>query len=123
MKLALVIFALLSVTGSAFLARPMPRASSKTAVAAASGMFGPHGPRLGQESTVPVADRKVSRAEVARMKDVVLDPDYRLTIWFASLCPLILWYHPCKWPNLVTDDDLCLHVPIVTWTAGCAHKK
>lgn len=102
MKLHLGIFAFLSVTGSAFLARPMPLASSKSALAAASGMFGPHGPRLGQESTVPVADRKVSRAEVARMKDVVLDPDYRLTIWFASLCPLILWYHPCKWLNLVT---------------------
>ena len=101
MKPALLILSLLSVTGSAFLAptttpQLLATSSSKTALGVSSNFFGPHGPRLGQESTEPVADRKVSPAAVARMKDVVIDPDYRLTIWFASLCPLILWYHPCK---------------------------
>ena len=94
MKFAALIFSLVTVSTSAFLT-PAPMSSSKVALSAASGMFGPHGPRLGQDSTKPVADRKVSAGEKSRMKDAVLDPDYRLAIWFACLCPLILWYHPC----------------------------
>ena len=38
--------------------------------------------------------RKVSKSERNRMADVMIDPDYTLTIAMASLCPLIIWYHP-----------------------------
>jgi hypothetical protein len=49
----------------------------------------------GRRSTASVADKKISSWQRASMKDVVIDPDYTLTIMMAALCPLIIWYHPC----------------------------
>ena len=44
--------------------------------------------------SVPV--KVVTQRERNMMKDVVIDPDYWLSLNVALLCPLILWYHPCK---------------------------
>ena len=38
----------------------------------------------------------LSKRERAALPDVMLDPDYMLTLGVALLCPLIIWYHPCK---------------------------
>ena len=43
-----------------------------------------------------VPTKVVTQRERNMMKDVVIDPDYWLSLNVALLCPLILWYHPCK---------------------------
>lgn len=49
-----------------------------------------------QKSTTPVSARKVTPFQRAMMADVMIDPNYFLTWAVAALCPLIIWYHPCK---------------------------
>jgi hypothetical protein len=51
-------------------------------------------PRKGERTTQPMADRKVSWLEKQAIGDVMIDPDYFLTVAVALLCPLIIWYHP-----------------------------
>lgn len=43
--------------------------------------------------------RKVTKAQLAKQKDVMIDPDYYLALGTALLCPLIIWYHPSYDPN------------------------
>jgi hypothetical protein len=43
-----------------------------------------------------VPSKVVTQRERNMMKDVVIDPDYWLSLNVALLCPLILAYHPCK---------------------------
>lgn len=94
-----ILFALLSVSTAAFLTHSPTRiaSSSQTVMAAVSGLDNRRrGPRLGEDSTKPIADRQVSWMERATMRDVILDPDYTLAASVALLCPLIIWYHPCE---------------------------
>jgi len=46
------------------------------------------------ESTTPVASRKVTKFERMMMQDVVIPPNYFLSVAVALLGPLIMWYHP-----------------------------
>ena len=49
-----------------------------------------------RRQTKPVADQNVNWLQRQTMGDVMIDPDYFLTFSIAALCPLIIWYHPCK---------------------------
>jgi hypothetical protein len=57
-------------------------------------------PRKGEKTTTPVAVRNLSWLEKQTMKDVMIEPDYLLSIAIALLGPLIIWYHPCKLSQL-----------------------
>ena len=98
MKIALL-FSLCSAA-AAFTASPSPLKTTSTALHVASTPDDLDGwsdkPRFLQESTTPVADRKVSKLERMMMPDVVIPPDFTLTWAVAALGPLIMWYHPCK---------------------------
>jgi hypothetical protein len=48
-----------------------------------------------RDASKSVATKVVTQRERNAMQNVVIDPDYWLTISVAALCPLILWYHPC----------------------------
>jgi hypothetical protein len=56
-------------------------------------------PRKGEHQTKPVATYTPSWMERLTMPNVMIEPDYFLTIGVALLCPLIIWYHPCKSNN------------------------
>ena len=49
-----------------------------------------------RDASPSVPSKVVTQRERNMMKDVVIDPDYWLSLNVALLCPLILWYHPCK---------------------------
>ena len=49
-----------------------------------------------RDASKSVPTKVVTQRERNMMKDVVIDPDYWLSFNVALLCPLILWYHPCK---------------------------
>ena len=83
---------LFAVGAAGFSPSTVARKQTPLQLQAATGV--PGTPRL--ESTKPVAVRPVSKFERMRMKNVMLDPDYTLTWSVAALCPLILFYHPCK---------------------------
>ncbi|KAL7574932.1 hypothetical protein ACA910_010758 [Epithemia clementina (nom. ined.)] len=51
-------------------------------------------PAYKPRSTIPVAKNKVGWIQRQMMDDVMIDPDYFLTVATALLCPLIIWYHP-----------------------------
>lgn len=55
-----------------------------------------------RKATTPVKDPKASRTNRMLMRDVVVPPDYSLTWAVGLLGPLIMWYHPCTLPRLVT---------------------
>lgn len=66
-------------------------------------------PRKGEHQTQPVATHTPSWIERLTMPDVMIDPDYFLTVGVALLCPLIIWYHPCKSHTLHTFTD-CAYI-------------
>ena len=89
----------------------MARSSSKSSSLQAASGIGNSRPRFGEVSTEPVATVKVSQKQRNAMKDVVIDPDYSLSWQIAALCPLIIWYHPCKYSFASTrfvSDTRCL---------------
>lgn len=53
------------------------------------------------KSMEPVADKQVSKLQRMTMKDVMIEPNYFLTWAVTLLCPLIIWYHPCKCPIIL----------------------
>lgn len=101
MKLALA-FSLATMAG-AFSPSPMSTKTTSTALKAAlTGK--PHNdwsdkPGYTPVSTTPVASNVVTKAQRERMADVMIDPDYYLTVGTALLCPLIIWYHPSYDPE------------------------
>ncbi len=102
MKFSLLLLSLTS-TVSAFNLAPV-ESVSKTALSAAStgNNFNKRpndwtGYALSEKtSTTPVSARKVSPFQRTMMADVMIEPNYFLTWAVAALCPLIIWYHPCK---------------------------
>lgn len=90
-------------TTSAFSPSSVQQLASPTALGAATGLP----PKGYSGSRKDSRIRRVSKAERSRMGDVMIDPDYTLTIAMAALCPLIIWYHPCtSWSTLV---PICSH--------------
>ena len=103
MKLFLATIALACATASAFVPASPSHfvAATKLSASTTGGNFRKDdwtGYPTGTErkSTEPVARRKVSNLERARMEDVMIDPSYFLAFAVAALGPLIMWYHPCK---------------------------
>jgi len=108
MKFFLVTLALLSSTVSAFVPSTFVASSPTTttdkglSASTTGGNFRkddwtgyPTG--MERKSTKPVAaSKKVSNFARSRMDDVMIDPNYFLTLAVAALGPLIIWYHPCK---------------------------
>ena len=52
-----------------------------------------------RDASKSVPTKVVTQRERNMMKDVVIDPDYWLSLNVALLCPLILAYHPCKFEH------------------------
>jgi hypothetical protein len=96
MRFALSFLALLGASSAFVPSTPFLKVHQTTLSAASSLQPGKTKPKPGYEkmSTKPVADRKVSKAERNRMKDVMIDPSYSLAVALAALGPLIIWYHP-----------------------------
>jgi len=101
MKLSLL-FLSLAGTASAFVTAPARVVTTSLSAAATGDDFNkkPNDwtgyPLTEKKSTAPVASRKVTPAQRAKMADVMIDPNYFITFAVAALGPLIMWYHPCK---------------------------
>lgn len=83
------------------------RIASPTTQLAVSNSLLPNGdpyekaiPRKGDYQTKPVAKYTPSWMERVTMPNVMIEPDYFLTVGVALLCPLIIWYHPCTFTSL-----------------------
>ncbi|GAX24760.1 hypothetical protein FisN_4Hu318 [Fistulifera solaris] len=88
-------------TGSAMAFSPNRIAPLSTTQLAVSNSLLPNSdpydkaiPRKGEHQTKPVATYTPSWMERLTMPNVMIEPDYFLTIGVALLCPLIIWYHP-----------------------------
>ena len=96
----IVIAASLAASAQAFVPLSTTTPSRATALNAAfpgnsqDGFTGK--PAYKAQSTKPEAVRKVSKRERQKMPDVMIEPSYFLTVGVGLLCPLIIWYHPCK---------------------------
>ena len=107
MKLA-ILFSLVAAS-SAFVAAPSQRVKSDLAAATTGGFkkdFGDY-PLFKEKSLTPVATRKVTKAERAKMKDVVIPTSFDLVWAVAALGPLIAWYHPCTFSSFGFFDFEC----------------
>ena len=98
MKLTIILPIVLACNVDAFSSSSVLRrtTSTQTQIFAASHL--PMSKRSSAPIAVanPVSRTVVTQRERNKMKDVAIDPDYWLSINVALLCPLILWYHPCK---------------------------
>jgi hypothetical protein len=112
---------LVSLAGTAGAFSTRPRRSTTTSLQMASTSLPPKLPewsekpilRKGEKKTTPVAsERKLSMAQIRKMGDVMIDPDYFLTWAVALLCPLIIWYHPTfgEGPSLIGVAGGCFHL-------------
>jgi hypothetical protein len=102
-RLVIFLVSLMAVSSSAFVPATKTQVSPFTLQMAASSI-GPKKPTDGwtgkpgyvAKSTTPVANKKVSKLQRLMMDDVMIEPNYFLSVAVALLCPLIIWYHPCK---------------------------
>ena len=72
-------------------------------------------PAYKPKSTTPVAKNSVGWMQRQMMEDVMIDPDYFLAAATALLCPLIIWYHPCKsrWSELIHES--AVELQLLSW--------
>jgi hypothetical protein len=100
MKIATILPLIIACNVNAFSLSSMRRTSAPTQLFAASQLpmpkRSPTANPVIRDASPSVPSKVVTQRERNMMKDVVIDPDYWLSLNVALLCPLILAYHPCK---------------------------
>jgi hypothetical protein len=100
MKFTVILSLILACNVDAFTSSSMSRRATQSQLFAASQLpmpkRSPTANPVIRDASPSVPSKVVTQRERNMMKDVVIDPDYWLSLNVALLCPLILWYHPCK---------------------------